>query len=292
MSEYRLLQEKGRNEERREFIRLVKEQDREIDKLLGDSVKHVLRAVNKSTDRNGEINRRHFDKHIVFIFAFWATNFTNILVRSNRKATQIAGKEALSSIAIYNNKLYGEMIQASTGVLADRIERSLLTRRVFIDNVTLASRIKTIEKAYIRTVKDILTVGAKEGMSVRQMAFEIDNIIRPVGYKKWVSPFDWFRAARSGAVKGRRAGSVSYNSYRIARTEITETYRRSTVEIHSGKPWIAGFMWHLSSAHEVSCVCEDYDGVVFSGMDDLPITHPNCYCYVVPQLVDPSLVDK
>jgi len=285
---YELLKEKGISEHRREFIRLIREQDREIDDLMDKTSNQVVKLVNQSKNSDGSLNERKFDNYIKYIFAFWALNFTNILINANQKATEIVTSEGLTLTERYESGEIESYILKRGEKLLDGIEKWLLTRKIYSDDVTLQWRIKTIEKSYIKTVQDIVKAGAKQGLSTFQVAKEIDNIIKPKGYKKWISPFDWFRAVRGGDVTGRRGGSVSYNSYRIARTELNETYRRQTFRLHEGQPYIEGFMFNLSPAHPERDICDDYDGQIFQREIDMPETHPNCYCYMTPVLVKPD----
>jgi hypothetical protein len=216
-------------------------------------------------------------------------NFTNILIKYNVQVTELAGKQVLDDIKKYKNPKFNEDIQKSIDKRTAIIENSI-TARTVLGGASIGSRIKSIEKAYIKTVSDIVKVGNIEGWSAKQVAQEIDNIISPSGEKKWVSPYDWFRKIHRGDVTGRRSGSVSYNSYRIARTELAETYRLETIAYHSGKPWILGFRWNLSDAHpNIGCECEDLDGKVFEDEADVPhAPHPLCLCYITPELVDPK----
>jgi len=285
---YELLKEKGISDTRKQFLKLVQAQDKEIDRLMIDTSKQVGGYMAKSTNRNGELDNKKFGKYMKYIFAFWALNFTNILISTNQKATEISTQEALNDALVLGDDGINSLILNRGKELSKGIEKTLLTRKIFKDEVTLTWRIKTIEKSYMKTVQDIVKHGANEGWSAFQVAQQIDNVIRPKGFRKWVSPFDWFRSVRKGMVTGRRAGSVSYNSYRIARTELNETYRRNTVLVHEGQPYIEGFRWNLSPAHPELDICDDFAGKIFEGYADIPETHPNCYCYITPVMIDPE----
>jgi hypothetical protein len=274
---------------RNDFLRLTLEQEKEIDVLMKDTRNEVLKYSAKSTDRDGKLDEDKFDKYIKYIFAFWALNFTNLLVKYNAKVSELAGQEVLENIKKYKDPEYEKSIKDSIDKRTGIVEKTIISRTV-LGGASIGSRIKSIEKAYIKTVSDIVKVGNLEGWSAKQVASEIDNIISPSGEKKWVSPFEWFRKTHKGDVSGRRAGSVSYNSYRIARTELAETYRLETLAYHSGQPWILGFRWNLSESHpDIRCECEELDGQVFEDEKDVPhAPHPNCLCYITPEMVDPS----
>lgn len=277
------------NKERKNMLGLIQQQDKEIDVLMKDTKDEVIKYAVKSRDRDNKIDERKFDNYIKYVFAFWALNFTNILIKYNVKVSELAGKQVLEDIKKYKDPKFSENIQKSINERTAIIENSLIARNV-LGGASIGSRIKSIEKAYIKTVSDIVKVGYQEGWSAKRVASEIDNIISPSGEKKWVSPYEWFRKTHDGDVTGRRSGSVSYNSYRIARTELAETYRLETLAYHSGQPWILGFKWNLSDAHpDIGCECEDLDGQIFEDEADVPhAPHPNCMCYITPVTVNPN----
>lgn len=266
----------------------MEQQDRAIDRLMSDTNDYLKELVVKAS-RGDSVSQSALENKLPLLFTFWSTSLANILVKYNQKAVDLARGQAISVTEVFNDSTISKKIDAVTTKFKDSIERTLFSRRLFDDNKSLGSRIKTIERQYLGSVKDVIRVGIKDGRSARQIASDIDNILLRKDYKVWTSPLDWFRQATGRDVTtARRGGSLDVSTYRIARTEINETYRLATVKAHQNQPWVRGFRWSLSPAHAVECICEDYDGQVFKDESELPHTHPHCMCIVTPELVDPE----
>lgn len=277
--------EKGVDEYRARFIALVLDQEDELDDLLDTTAEQVKVLAAESETEEGELDIDRFRRYVPYVMGLWSLNFTNLLIQKNQGATRIAIDEASDLVDTLGNAGFVSQVLSRGQGLLSSVPTDLLTRKPFGDGVTLEWRIKTIERAYSKTILDVVRMGADEGWSAFQVASKIDNIVKPKAWKKWVSPYDFYRGV-GVASKQRKAGSVSYNSFRIARTELSETYRQQSVKIHEGQPWIRGFEWKLSPAHpDIGCECEDVHGQIFQRVEDMPHTHPNCMCYTVPVLI-------
>jgi hypothetical protein len=87
-------------------------------------------------------------------------------------------------------------------------------------------------------------------------------------------------------------GGVSYAAMRLARTEINNAYHAVSIDHERDKPWTLGMRWRLSRSHPHVDICDDLArrdsaglgaGVFPSG--DVPRKpHPQCLCYVTPEL--------
>jgi hypothetical protein len=95
-----------------------------------------------------------------------------------------------------------------------------------------------------------------------------------------------------GMINPNTKGGVSYAAKRLARTEINNAYHAQSIDSARDKPWANGMRWRLSNSHPKPDNCNLYaevDNGIGRGVwpvDRVPgKPHPQCLCYVVPDLV-------
>lgn len=279
-------------EERKRFLKLIELQDEDIERAL-NALSSRLKEAMVIAEGLGGIDKKSFFRAGAFLLSEWTSAFENIIIRRNKQAVNIATEEAIKITGdVFPTLVLGGYVDRGAEMYR-QLDTALLRRNLFPDGITLGARIKTIESRYMQTVKDILYVGMREGKSAFEIAAEIDNIVVPKDWKTWVSPHEFYRDRldKTGKISShiRKPGSVSYNSFRIARTEINQTYRDATVRVHGDEPWIKGFRWRLSAAHSIPCECEDMHDTVYPPGEVPPSPHPNCMCTLEPVLVEPKL---
>lgn len=81
-------------------------------------------------------------------------------------------------------------------------------------------------------------------------------------------------------------GGVSYAAMRLGRTELNNAFHAQSIHDAQEAPWVQQMRWHLSKVHEPQgCVCEKYYQIGLFPIDSVPEKpHPNCRCYVTPEL--------
>ena len=81
-------------------------------------------------------------------------------------------------------------------------------------------------------------------------------------------------------------GGVSYAAKRLGRTEINNAFHAQSIHDAQLAPWVQEMRWHLSKVHEPQgCVCETYAVYGLFPIEHVPEKpHPNCRCYVTPEL--------
>lgn len=80
-------------------------------------------------------------------------------------------------------------------------------------------------------------------------------------------------------------GGVSYAANRLARTEINNAYHAVSIDHASGSPWVTSMTWRLSNSHPRPDICNTYGNKSFA-VDAVPAKpHPQCFCYVVPDVL-------
>jgi hypothetical protein len=279
-------------DKRKKFVSLVLAQEKDLDDLMQDTQDDFDNVIERNS-RQDKIN----DKDSVIsdtrpVLEDWQIAFSSILLSFGLKTAKVVGSTEVKKVDnYYNNKNFNNSIKQSYTVEYSRLEDKYFTIKNPVDGLSIGDRIKSIRGDFLKTTRDIIEVGIKNNLGAKEIAKQIDNLVNPSEDVKWIGPFDWVRK-RFGYEPNksidRRAGSISYNSFRIARTEIADTYRRFTIRLHRGQKWIKGFEWQLSAGHPFTDICDDYDGKIFKDETDLPVTHPNCLCNVVPVLAEPD----
>ena len=139
------------------------------------------------------------------------------------------------------------------------------------------------------------------GQSARDLARELDNMVlrHPEYGVVGLKPIS---AAQKRALgwSGKADGALSYQSVRVARTEINTAGREGSIAVNSRSPFYLGVVWRRSNAAYPCPICERLSQGAPGFVD--PITgenfwpkgmepssaHPNCRCAVLPVYDDPS----
>lgn len=82
-------------------------------------------------------------------------------------------------------------------------------------------------------------------------------------------------------------GGVSYAAKRLARTEINNAFHAQSIHDSQETPWIDQMRWNLSKRHEddPGDECESYYRIGTFDKEKVPDKpHPNCRCFVTPEL--------
>lgn len=176
----------------------------------------------------------------------------------------------------------------------NRVRNSFYQRPHPADKKTYAYRIVTVEQSAVKTVRNIVRNGSREGMSAEQMAEKIESYLLPKYRGKRVEPLKEARKSMKADKRykpgGIRSGSIPYQAMRIARTESAETYRRSHTEMFEGTIFAGGdYEWMLSNSHPTRDICDDLaEGSPYKA-SERPSGHPNCMCSW--RKIPPTLAD-
>jgi hypothetical protein len=89
-------------------------------------------------------------------------------------------------------------------------------------------------------------------------------------------------------------GGVTYAANRLARTEINNAFHAQSMADMADRPWINQVKWNLSKSHparQPHDACDDYAATGLYPADNIPPKpHPNCLCYVTPDMPDVDTV--
>lgn len=214
--------------------------------------------------------------------------FVESLYESANKVGERAVERALYEMIPVLNKagLYSEAIKLyqETRDYADRV-----AKRLMVDNWSgkpLSYTIKTLKAGTQKTVQNIIVNGSAQGKSAFDIALDIEQYLIPVKNGAYVAPYDEYRKRfgrpKTYKVKGIPMGSVQYNAYRIARTEMAHISRQATLDFYKDKEWIKGYTWNLSNRHPVKDECDINSKKIYKTEDEIPAQHPNCLCDIRP----------
>jgi len=278
--------------------KILQKQEDDIDKLLTETKNKFYEVARKNST-----NPNRLAEMASYIMLSFITAYTYILTQTNLKVVQAAGKKSKSElnsmlyrIGIKNNVLVAQFNKEVNGIISKYGVKAILKRK--IGKNTIEYHIKTIYNGSVKTVRNIVAVGVSKGKSAIDIAKQIEQYIRPTERLTRISPFEWYRKRfASYKVKNLKQippGSVSYNAFRIARSETARTYQDYLVKMNQDKPWVYGFKWNLSASHPFPDICDvwaekDYGmGAGVYNADNLPIDHPNGMCYVTTVQVAPK----
>jgi hypothetical protein len=89
------------------------------------------------------------------------------------------------------------------------------------------------------------------------------------------------------SISPKVAGGVSYAAMRLARTEINNAFHAQSIGTMEDKPWVESVRWNLSRVHkdDPGDLCEEYSDIGTFDKTDVPLKpHPQCMCYITPEL--------
>lgn len=280
--------------ERKEFIRLVREQDIELDDLLISTVDEFNESVNRYS-RNNRINDQdELSKHVPVVLGAFTISFVSLMKQFNKRSAEIRANAVFKMVSEDYPTLVTQPWMNRVEKYPTDVANRLMVRKFPVGNVKVGEAIKTIEKSSINVVRSIITVGINDGRSAERIASDIQMYIRPLPEGKSIPPFQWVRdrlgVTRATPLRTVRGGTLNANAYRIARTEINNTYTKTSLELNKNAKWIRGYRWVLSPSHPKTDECDslaNHRGL-YDYMDIPERPHPHCMCDVHEVLVPPS----
>jgi hypothetical protein len=129
-------------------------------------------------------------------------------------------------------------------------------------SVPLSERVYRVEVWLNDRVGNMVNSALARGLSAREFAGEA---------RDWINP--------------NTPGGVRYASMRLARTEINNAFHSISVHQAQEKPWIDQMKWNLSRSHPKPDICDSLVGL-YPKLQVPRKPHPQCFCYVTPQVED------
>lgn len=168
-------------------------------------------------------------------------------------------RSAFSNIGHVDSFVSGQKHSAAIGI-ANAISR------VTKSDIPLSGKVYRSRALATGWVQRQVTSGILRGDSAQDIAKQVRSSIRP-----------------------STPGGVSYAALRLGRTELNNAFHATAITLAQDRPWVEGMQWHLSKTHEFESqsipeICERYAGQIFQ-VDVVPSKpHPQCRCFVTPQL--------
>lgn len=139
----------------------------------------------------------------------------------------------------------------------------------------LSSAIWGDNQAKLNEINRIIAKGLIKNKSLYEISKSLERYVSPRAYKT----YEWSKMFPGSRKK------VDYNAQRLARTMIQHAYQQSLVEATRMNPFVVGYKWVTSGAHNVCQLCierenqDDYGlGEGVYPKDELPLDHPNGNC--------------
>lgn len=285
--------EKNTDQYRKQFVRTVIAQENDVYDSVEELSEDVQALIEQYSTRTEIRDKEKIDKRLPSLFTAWGATLLATMVLRNKEAAEINGERQVYLVGSnFEYDPFTVLAKKSASDYTNWVEKRLVVRKSPLDGIPVGTRIKTIQGGALKTVQNILEVGIKSGQSAEEIARAIDNYLVQDSQAKWVSPFEYYRERWGYKVKkmpkGIPAGSASFNSIRIARSEINNTWRQATVELHKDKPWLKGYDWLLSPSHPAPDICDEWAAKSPYSAKDLPPGHPFCMCDVVPVFYRPE----
>lgn len=264
----------------RPMLRVVRRSDTEIRRLLEKAAQAAESDVERlATSGTGAIIRRG-----QLSSATQAINKTLRLLFADVGDTVRAGRVDAANAALLSAyeweepyyraaglpKRERDRLRAATAAMSER-NVNLMLRRFKHEQIPLSRQVYKTKQLAKGWVDKAINLGIGRGLTARELARDVRDLIQP----------------------GVRGG-VSYAAMRLARTELNNSFHAAARESVEDKPWVTSMEWHLSGSHPKEDICdllatEDrYDlGSGLFPRDNVPDKpHPQCFCYVVPGLVE------
>lgn len=196
---------------------------------------------------------------------------TGNLIREHRQDAAVAAVDAglydQSSILarLFPNSRDRETYADSLRQTGRRNIESVMTR-VLETELPLSKRVYKSQALATGQVSTIINRALARGDSAANIARDVKALIDP-------------------AVPG----GVSYAAKRLGRTEINNAFHAQSIHDAQETPWVQSMRWHLSKVHvsDPGDECEDYALIGLFAINLVPHKpHPNCRCFVTPELPD------
>lgn len=256
------------------FLGVEKDVDEQIKKLLEQAIPATEAALAKVGGDDLPANTKRLQYNLALrairrIFNGLFADTGDIIRNGSKDAAVVAVEAGVSDDKdilkeLFPNKHEREVFIDSLKQTAERNVEATITR-ILLTEQPLSERVYKTRALSNGLVSRTVNHGLVRGDKQTTIAEDVINLIRP-----------------------DTPGGVSYAANRLARTEINNAYHAQSIMQNQEKPWVDHVQWHLSKSHKGSgCLCETYAKQGSFDKTRVPVKpHPQCYCYVVPIVVD------
>lgn len=264
------------------YVSLQQKYDKRLLQILSQAATDAERAIKKYKDKEGigaqvrvaqlmgargAINR---------ILSFMWRDVGRITRAGQQEAQAEAidqsfdWEELLLSRALPDKEMRDTLREALQAAADKNIDAMIA--RVIKTHIPLSKRVYMTQALSKGWVERAINSALARGATVAELADDVKSLINP-----------------------NTKGGVSYAAKRLARTEINNAYHSQAIDSARDKPWVQGMRWHLSRSHPRWDRCNELSeadqgrGPGVYGMEQVPAKpHPQCLCYVVPEVLSVS----
>lgn len=182
-----------------------------------------------------------------------------------------AAATAAESMFTYERDLWG-MVKSKTDVdtllraskvQAARTVEVVETRMLGYSRIPLSQRVYKSQQLITGQIDRVVDHALARGSSARELAADVRQFIRM-----------------------DTPGGPRYAAMRLARTELNNAFHATQVRSAVQAPWVEGMRWNLSGSHPRPDECNEYADIGVYAPDEVPAKpHPNCLCYMTPEVV-------
>ena len=223
------------------------------------------------------------------------TRSAKTMIGSSTRKAVVDTKASLSMLA--GNLAGGAKIGMTADVFHRVWKQAVAKIEKGVRGVTLSTNIWDLHQTTYKDIRRMIAAGYTDGLYVSDIMKNIRGFLylpeADMRKKYWKEFYKKYPPGRG------RYKSAYKNMDRLIRTEVTRAYRAATVEYASAKSWVKGFKWHRSAGHGIctSGECDEYEmsdlyglGIGVYPSSAVPISHPNCQCYITIEPKDESVI--
>lgn len=176
--------------------------------------------------------------------------------------------------------------------ISDDVVKLLVSGAYYKGGEALSKRIWNITNKNGNDIDKIIKISIAQQESINEIAKKLEKyLIKGAG------------TPQKTKIKGINS-NISYQSVRLARTSTAHAHNEAKVSSSMENPFSTGVKWNLSSEHSsrigkfgmTKDICDEYAsqdnydlGTGVFPAEKVPISHPNCLCYLTEEVED---IDK
>lgn len=255
--------------------KLTKQQMKEINKLYDDVYKRMIKKANaleyKQTYSAG-VEKLYLDA-----FQKDLEKEINKISSEVSKVVKKGAKDVAAEVVKENNEIlknFGLYVNGAFSYVPTKAVAQIVNGNVYNGKWHLSYALWGMEKKTIKNLEDIVAKGVAGNIPTKQIARELAQ------YSK--------------------SGNAKYNAMRLARTMSNHAYQKALQMTTEKNPLIEAYKWNNGHADTAVCpLCQELAGKDSFGLgagvfpkNEVPLDHPNGYCFITCITLDDKDVDK
>lgn len=264
---------------RKKFLKLNKEQEKELLRIYKELANQLSRDIASCRTSSQEAYLRKLSEIVQVNIQDLNSQLGKVIKDNTETSSQIASTvEKFYYKSITDNVALSTMFNGMVLNTSRKTVSKLIQGGYYKDGKTLDNRIWNLTKNNARDIDTLIKVNITRGANARTLAKQVDKYVNPL------------KRTEAKTIVNGMSSKVSYQAQRLARTSITHSFAETTIENAKNNPFCKGIKWNLSPGHSIRMhgktdVCDDYNGKIFK-IDEVPLQHPNCGCYLEEAVED------